>query len=107
MVFGSSSISKALKPDLKKFLVLIPLLLIVSFILPALGIYTPLWHCGWGWAISCNFVSSGVGFPFVFYSSNKEVVFFGVEYLIYDLLFWYIVSCLIILVYEKFSTRSK
>ena len=101
MIYKITGISKSLKPDSKRVLVFILSLLIVFLILPALSIYTPFWHCGWGWAISCNLVSSGIGFPFVFYSYSQEITYFRVKFLLYDLLFWYVVSCLIIYIYEN------
>lgn len=95
-----TNLKKFLKPDWKKILIFVFLLVIAVIIIPIMnarfGLYT-----------------ISIGFPLPFYSCTFLVElgslcsFAGYTYTIIDILIWYVLSCLIVWIYDMLRKKKK
>lgn len=82
-----------IRPDLKK--IIISIILLVFFLL-----------FEYNWAFGELYVQArGLPFPILTYDSGYYFfIYFG---LIGDIIFWYLISCLIIFIYNKYRGKKK
>jgi hypothetical protein len=96
----TKTLKQFLKPDWRKILMFIILLVFSVIIIPIInarfGLYT-----------------FSIGFPLYFYSCTFLVelgpscTFAGYTYIIIDVLIWYFLSCFITWIYDKFRGKKK
>jgi hypothetical protein len=88
------SIKQFLKPDVRKIIVFLILLIISFFIKSGIALGELYWRV--------------IGFPLPILVQT-DGLFWSLSYqgIIIDLIFWYIITCLIIWIYEKFKKKPQ
>lgn len=107
------SLKKFLKPDKRKiliFLVIIIVSLITGFLGACFGGHGPCYIFPWSY-ISLVFFSIGTIFTHIgdlFWNEQENIVFiyiFSYMGIILNILYWYILSCLIVWIYDKVKKK--
>jgi len=98
-----TALKQFLKPDWRKVVIFA-----VAFIIQFLIVLV--------WMSSCGECSSDFGLPLVFYTRagcsmgirgiqcGKD--FYSLNYFVIDIIFWYLLSCIIIWIYDKFRKKK-
>ena len=97
------TLKQFLKPDWRKILLTI-ILIVPSFMIEnCIGLCL---DCGFNYAIPLSFYCSMEGpFHFAELSSSNYPLTTSLAFSIIDIIFWYLISCLIVWVYDKFRKR--
>ena len=79
--------AKLFKPNRKKIIVFIALFLLSFF------------------PITNNFWTTYSGFPFAFTTSGEAGLSYDYLHLLYNMIFWYVISCSVLDIYEKVKKK--
>lgn len=92
-----------IKPTIGKIILTIVLLIVFGFLF---------------WSLLQTWTDLSVrGFPFIYYEKGimpcspsfptcNDNIYFNIFYLLLDLIIWYLISCIIILIYNKFKRHK-